>query len=237
MTEAQPIGAPSAIRRQLGSALPPGTGEPQLFPVGHFAGPVYPHRGAAAPDSFEIRFRDGVFSLSAAEYVVWASAHGDPADVGARPLTRADAEHAARLAGLDAPGPVFEGLRADGLIAVVPPDADGAREFAMTHQIRPLALGLGNTPDRPAVFEIGMPGAARVSVGYDVYHIWLFAHLATDLWSALAEMADEAARANAEEPDADRPLLVDDPDTLLRHVIEALPVLISTSCVYLDRRA
>ena len=237
MTEAHPIGAPSAIRRQLGSPLPPGTTEPRLFPVGHYAGPVYPHRGAAAPDSFEIRYRDGVFSLSAAEYVMWASAHGDPAGTGPGALTRADAEHAARLAGLDAPGPVLDGLRADGLIAFVPSDVDGAREFAMTHQIRPLALGLGNTPDHPAVFEIGMPGAARVSVGYDVYHIWLFAHLAADLWSALTEMAGEAARANAEELAEDRPPLVDDPDILLRHVIEALPVLISTSCVYLDRRA
>ncbi|HEY1177361.1 MAG TPA: hypothetical protein VGF17_14490 [Phytomonospora sp.] len=235
MTEAQSIGAPSAIRRQLGAAPPP-AGEPHLFPVGHYAGPVYPHRGAAAPDSFEIRYRDGVFSLSAAEYVMWASAHGEPADLGGRAPTRADAENAARLAGLDVPGPVLDGLRADGLIAVVPPDADGAREFAMTHQIRPLALGLGNSPERPGVFEIGMPGAARASVGYDVYHIWLFAHLADDLWSALAEMAGEAARANAEETGEDRPRLVDDPDVLLRHVIDALPVLISTSCVYLDRR-
>ncbi|GIG65658.1 hypothetical protein [Phytomonospora endophytica] len=237
MTEAQPIGAPSAIRRQLGSALPPHVGEPHLFPVGHFAGPVYPHRGAAAPDSFEIRYRDGVFSLSAAEYVMWASAHGEPADLAGSPLTRADAEKAARLAGLDAPGPVLDGLRADGLVAFVPSDVEGARAFAMTHQIRPLALGLGNSPERPGVFEIGMPGAARVSVGYDVYHIWLFAHLAADLWSALAEMAREAADANAEENGEDRPRLVDDPDILLRHVIEALPVLISTSCVYLDRRA
>ena len=234
-----PLGAPSSIRRQLGDALPgavpPGADVPYLFPVGHFAGPVYPHRGASAPDSFEIRFRDGVFSLSAAEYVMWAGAHGEPTVVGASRLTRADAEHAAVLAGLAEPGPVFDGLCADGLIAHVPSDVDAVRAFAATHQMRPLALGLGNSAEHPNAFEIGMPGAPRVSVGYDIYHVWLFAHLAQSLWAALTQMADEAARSNVEEPGADRPPLVDDADVLLRNVLAALPVLISTSCVYLDR--
>lgn len=205
-----------------------------VFPIGHFAGPMYTRPDAEAPESFEVRFRSGVFSLSAEEYAIWAVAHGDPQHAGVRATTRTLIEHAASEAGVDEPKAVFDSLVEDKLLAVTTVRDDRLRNFARLHQIRPLALGLGNSPANPAEFQIGLPNAARVSVGYDVYHMWLFAHREASLWDAVSVIATEAMEAN---DDDDSVKLVDDPDVLLSALFRALPVLISTSCVYIDRVA
>ncbi|MBB6039624.1 hypothetical protein [Phytomonospora endophytica] len=205
-----------------------------VLPVGHFAGPMFTRPEAEAPESFEVRFRDGVFSLSAAEYAVWAVAHGDPESVGASPTTRAMVEDAASRAGVREPAPLFDGLAKDGLLVRTRTSGPDAEEFARRHQIRPLALGLGNTPQSLGGFQIGMPNAPRATVGYDVYHMWLFAHQAENLWGAISTIAAEAAAANLEEGD-EGVRLIEDPETLLTGFLNAMPVLVSTSCVYIDR--
>ncbi|WP_410655606.1 trypsin-like peptidase domain-containing protein [Amycolatopsis sp. lyj-112] len=205
-----------------------------VIPVGHFAGPMYTAPGAAAPESFEIRFRDGVFSLSAGEYAVWATSHGDPNLVSRIPTTRAVAEYASKQAGVLEPAIVSGQLLDDGLLVEIGLTAESTREFARNHRVVPLALGLGNSARNPAEFAIGLPNAARVSVGYDVYHLWLFSHRAPTLWDAITAIAQEAAESNDEEQD-ERARLVDDPDALLAGLVRALQVLISTSCVFIDR--
>ncbi|MEV0648968.1 hypothetical protein AB0I28_27315 [Phytomonospora sp. NPDC050363] len=205
-----------------------------VLPVGHFAGPMYTRPDAEAPESFEVRYRDGVFSLSAAEYAVWAVAHGDPELVGSAPTTRAMVEDAAERAGVREPASLFEGLLKDGLLVRLRTSGPAALEFARGHQIRPLALGLGNSPTHLGGFQIGMPNAARATVGYDVYHMWLFAHQAGDLWGAISMIAAEAAQANADAGHDDI-TLIDDPEVLLTGFLNAMPVLVSTSCVYIDR--
>lgn len=208
-----------------------------VVPVGHFAGPMFTSPDAKAPESFEVRFRDGVFSLSAREYAVWAVTHGNPEIVGQVPSTRAVVEYNARQAGVEEPGPLFDSLINDGLLVEVAPEGESAREFARRHNILPLALGLGNTPQQLGGFQIGMPNAPRATVGYDAYHMWLFTHRALTLWDAVSSIASEAAESNAEEPaeGEDSIMLIDDPDVLLTGLLRALPVLISTSCVVIDR--
>ena len=218
-----------------------------VVPVGHFAGPMYTSVDAEAPESFEVRFRDGVFSLSAEEYAVWAVSHGDPNKVSGdpekkiapKPPTRVQVEAAAKAAGVEEPGPIFDSLLDDGLLVSVMPTGASARTFAEQHQVVPLALGLGNSPQNPAEFQIGLPNAARVSVGYDVYHMWLFCHRQATLWEAISTIAKEAEEANAEDAASDseqKVELVSNPDELLKALLGALPVLISTSCVFIDRR-
>ena len=211
-----------------------------VVPVGHFAGPMYTSHLAEAPDSFEIRFRDGIYSLSAEEYAVWAVSHGDPNLVNAGvPTTKEVVEYAARAAGVDEPGPVFDGLVSNGLLVDVGETGTSAREFAREHRVIPLALGLGNSPQNPAEFQIGLPNAARVSVGYDVYHMWLFSYRTPTLWHALQAIADEGKEANEDEGDGndgnEGVRLIDDPDLLLDALLRALQVLVSTSCVFVDR--
>ena len=208
-----------------------------VIPVGHFAGPMYTSPFAEAPDSFEVRFRDGIFSLSADEYAVWAVSHGDPNLVNARvPTTKEVVEFAARTAGVAEPGTVFDGLVSNGLLVDVGEAGTSAREFAERHRVIPLALGLGNSPQNPAEFQIGLPNAARISVGYDVYHMWLFSYRAPTLWDALQTIAAEGREANEDE-DEDGVRLIDDPDLLLDALLRALQVLVSTSCVFVDRCA
>lgn len=206
-----------------------------VFPVGHFAGPMYTEVAATEPESCEIRFREGVFSLSAQEYAVWAVAHGDPEQVSVRANTRTAIEIAASNAGVPDPGTVFGTLVDDGLLTVTTARPDRLRAFAQRHQIRPLALGLGNSADNLATFQIGLPNAPRVAVGYDVYHLWLFAHQKDNLWEAVRTVGAEAAEANAADRAGSR--IIEDPDELLAGLVAALPVLLSTSCVYLDRVA
>ncbi|MGH3545644.1 MAG: hypothetical protein ACRDPW_06940 [Mycobacteriales bacterium] len=216
-----------------------------VVPVGHFAGPMYTSMETEVPESFEVRFRDGVFSLSAEEYAVWAVSHGDPEKVSKQPQSRPVVETAAKAAGVEDPGPIFDSLVDDGLLVSVMPTGNSARTFAEQHQMVPLALGLGNSAQKPAEFQIGLPNAARVSVGYDVYHMWLFCHRQPTLWEAISTIADEAKEANTAEDPADgdaavageeKVELVSDPDVLLKALLAALPVLISTSCVFIDRR-
>jgi tetratricopeptide (TPR) repeat protein len=205
-----------------------------VVPIGHFAGPMYTSVDAEIPESFEVRFRDGVYSLSPEEYAVWAVSHGDPSLVTDQaPTTREVAEWSARAAGVPEPGPILDSLIEDGLLVETCTLGDQAQEFARHHRVIPLALGLGNSPQNPAEFHIGLPNAARVSVGYDVYHTWLFSHRAPNLWDALLTIAEEARESNKEVPGGD--LLVDDPDVLLSALLQALQVLISTSCVFIDR--
>lgn len=210
-----------------------------VVPVGHFAGPMYTSTEAEVPESFEVRFRDGVFSLSAEEYAVWAVSHGDPEKVSKQPQSRPVVESAAKAAGVDEPGPIFDSLIDDGLLVSVMPTGKSSQTFAQQHQMVPLALGLGNSAQNPAEFQIGLPNAPRVSVGYDVYHMWLFCHRQPTLWEAITTIAKEAEEANTEEPNAEgeeKVELVSDPDVLLKALLAALPVLISTSCVFIDRR-
>ena len=225
------------IRRELaergGGALDNSNVE-LVLPVGHFAGPMFTRPEAEAPESFEVRYRDGVFSLSAQEYAVWAVAHGDPALVEASPTTRAMVEDAARRAGVYDPVPLFDGLAKDGLLVRTRTSGPDSIAFAREHQIRPLALGLGNTPGALGGFQIGLPNAVRATVGYDVYHMWLFAHQAENLWAAMVVIADEAAGANREQGSSGV-RLIEDPEQLLTGFLNAMPVLVSTSCVYIDR--
>ncbi len=167
--------------------------------------------------------------------------------------TRPVIEKAAKEAGVDEPGPVFDSLVEDGLLITVMPTGNSPRNFAQNHQIMPLALGLGNGPNGQAdakqtpeeransfrYFQIGMPDAPRATVDYDIYHMYLFCHRAPTLWDALTTMAKEAEETNAEEQSSDREdkvELIADPNTLLNNFLQALPVLVSTSCVYIDRR-
>lgn len=243
---------PTGVQSEVGNGLPtvdqyegprPSFGDRDLrivLPTGHFAGPMHTSAKNEIPESFEVRFREGVYSLSAEEYAVWAVSHGDPYRVGMLPQTREVVEYSARLAGVEEPSSIFDSLVADGLLVEIPPVGESAvaRGFASHHRVIPLALGLGNSSHAPAEFQIGLPNAPRVSVGYDVYHMWLFSHRSASLWESVDQIAQEAADSNKNirDPDASGSVhLVADPDVLLTALLRALPVLVSTSCVFLDR--
>lgn len=224
--------------REGGSVAPAAPPEPRealVLPVGHFAGPMFVSPDATEPETFEIRFDDGVFSVSATEYAIWALAHGDPEKVGNSRPTREVLALEAEATGVTEPAATIDQMLVDGLLVLVEDTPAARRAFAERHQLLPLALGLGNQPAQLGVFQIGMPNAPRVSVGYDIYHMWLFCHREPSLWAAVEQIAREAEAANAAAPAGDVQL-ISDADSLLAGLVDALPILLSTSCAYLDPR-
>jgi hypothetical protein len=200
-----------------------------LVPVGHSVGPLFtPESGR--PNSYEIRYADGIFSIDHEELRVWALAHGDSATVNEDPPCRERVRRKAVELGAVKVNEIVDRLLEVGLLVEIPLNAEQMQKFAYTHQIDPLALGLGNTLEAPHYFQMGLPATPRVKVGHDVYHLWMFAHRHASLWDAIeyvvAERRVEAVlRAGPET----------DPARVLANVIKALPALIATSCAYVDR--
>src|ERR1044072_4053742 len=118
-----------------------------VFPIGHLLGSLCLD---AAPDSavYHVRLGWRDVGLTVAEFMVWSLAHGMPERLD-RPWTVQAVVDAAAEAG-DVSS-VVEELIAKGLLAAVAPGTDEVREFASTHRVFPLVLGLGNTADETGV--------------------------------------------------------------------------------------
>src|ERR1700712_4251595 len=116
--------------------------EPLVFPLGHAMGPFHQHRDAP-PAYWVVRLGwDSPLLPDRATADVWALAHGRPDRVGQEPWTRTALCRAADEAGVDGPDAVVAVLLERGLLAEVTPGTDAAREFAGTHRVQSLLLGL-----------------------------------------------------------------------------------------------
>ncbi|MBF6175696.1 P-loop NTPase [Nocardia blacklockiae] len=208
---------------------PHGT-EPILIPVGHSVGPLFtPESGR--PDSYEIRFADGIFGLGHEELRVWALAHGDPTTIIEDPPRRDRIKHEARELTPEKVDENIDTLLEFGLLVELSrQDAEQSRSFAYRHQIEPLGIGLGNSADAPHSFRIGLPGTPLVTVTYDVYHLWMFAHRHASLWDAIEYMVTDRR-----EEGMARIGVETDPHRLLNTLLHTLPALIATSTAYIDR--
>jgi hypothetical protein len=204
--------------------------EPLVFPLGHAMGPFHQHRGAP-PAYWVVRLGwDSPLLPDQAAADVWALAHGRRDRVATAPWTRAELCRAARDAGVEEPERVLEELLGRGLVAEVSPGTEAAVEFAGTHRVQSLLLGLGELADEPGVDGIGllgMPPLARVQLG--TYELWQWGHL----WPTLAEAAGGLAEMAAQSPDH-APEEADPPQVLER-VLRELHQLLAVRAVYLDR--
>lgn len=204
--------------------------EPLVFPVGHFGGTFF---GADDPDErhHEVRLAAAVLDLSDEELRVWALAHGIPDDVQTRPWTRTTIAEVARSADLRDVDLVLDGLRDRGLIAeVAAPDQADLRRFASSHQVIPLMTGLGNSPDEPWLYSIGLPGLAVLQSSRPIYSLLVWGHLDYDLWSACQTYADVERAAGAADP------VETDPAQVLAGFVATLHGLLSVNACYLDTR-
>jgi hypothetical protein len=205
----------------------PGTGGPLVFPLGHAMGPFHQHRNAP-PAYWVVRLGwDSPLLPDRATADVWELAHGR---VDAGPWSRGDVCRAAREAGIDDPGPVLDALIDRGLVAEVDPGTASAAEFAATHRVQSLLLGLGELPDErdlDGIGLLGMPPLARVS--QDTYEFWQWGHL----WPTLAEAAEGLAEMAGQSP-GHAPEEAD-PPRVLERILRELHQLLSVGAVYLDR--
>ena len=103
-------------------------------------------------------------------------------------------------------------------------------EFASTHRLLPLALGLGNTAEEPWLFSAGLLYQPMVAMTSPLYDLWQWAHLSPDLWSACREAAAVAVQAGAEAPEQT------DPAQVLAGALETVPHLLSARVACFDVR-
>jgi hypothetical protein len=205
-------------------------GEPLVFPLGHAMGPFHQHRGAP-PAYWVVRLGwDSPLLQDQATADVWALAHGRRDQTDRAPWTRTELCRAARAAGVDQPDAVLDALIGRGLVAEVGPGTAEAAEFAGTHRVQSLLLGLGELPDDPGVDGIGllgMPPLARVHLA--TFEFWQWGHLwptLTEAAGGLAEMAAESPGHTPEEADSRQ---------VLDRILRDLHQLLSVGAVYLDR--
>jgi hypothetical protein len=206
------------------------TGELLVFPLGHAMGPFHQHRDAP-PAYWVVRLGwDSPLLQDQATADVWALAHGRRDRVGTTPWTRTELCRTAREAGVEDPGPVLDALIDRGLVAEVGPGTGSAAEFAATHRVQSLLLGLGELPDERGVDGIGllgMPPLARVSLG--TYEFWQWGHLWPTLAEAAGGLAEMAAQSPGHAPEEA------DPPQVLERILRELHQLLAVGAVYLDR--
>ncbi len=203
--------------------------EAWIFPVGHYGGPFFPD--VEQPLRYH-HVRVGVSSQKLwdeAEFRVWALAHGLPDRPGTEPWTRRDVEAEAANGGVADSTTTVEGLLTRGLLVEVAPGTEQATEFARTHRIEPLLVGLGNSPDDLLGYRVGMAGyAPLVVLSRTGSELWQFGQSCENLWEACELFARVAKEIGETDP------AHTDPVELLDRSIPALRTLVSHSAGYLD---
>jgi len=204
--------------------------EPLVFPLGHEMGPFHQHRDAP-PAYWVVRLGwDSPLLHDQATADVWALAHGVPDQVHHVPWTRSAIRRVARESGIEDSDAVLDHLVARGLAVELTPGSPGAAEFARTHRVQSLLLGLGELPDQRGMDGIGllgMPALAQVSPR--TYESWQWAHL----WPTLADSAAGLAEMAAQDPGSDP--AEGDAGAVLDRLLRDLHVLLTGHAVYLDR--
>ena len=205
-----------------------------LLPVGQYAGQFFTSAQQVDPVYHEVRLGGEFLRLTPFEHVTWAVAHSDPqllAD-GVEP-NRAAIDTAMRQLGYADASQPLDTLRELGLIASVLPIGNGARAFAEQYRVVPQVLGLGNQADALDDCLVGTPGEPRLSLPFDVSQVWLASELHPCLWDACEQVAAAIGAARNQAGTTGEPITA---VTLATGMVRVLPLLIATSCSYLDVR-
>ncbi|MGH3660734.1 MAG: hypothetical protein ACRDT8_18935 [Micromonosporaceae bacterium] len=199
-----------------------------IFPVGHYMGTFYPKTNAPLK-YHKIRLGVDVPQLPDEDHFkAWALTHGLPGDSGQGPWTRRSVLDEAKRLGLDA-DQVLAALADKGVVAEVESTGPGAVEFARRHRLQPLMMGLGNSPDDPLRFAIGLIGVPpAVKVDSFVFEIWQWGRLGRSLWET-AEMFSKVEQEVGTGRRADA-----SPEKMLTEILEHLHILLSQNAAYLD---
>ncbi|MFI5955614.1 hypothetical protein [Cryptosporangium sp. NPDC051539] len=175
-----------------------------LLPVGHLLGSEYDEATGEATQ--RIRVGPDVVHLDGPRFAVWSLAHGTSTVDGVLASGLPDADVA------------LAALLDDGLVTVVAPDAVEA--FARRHRLVPLMLGLGNLPESPEVYQIGLPGSPLLHVSAAVFDVFRWSPVENDLWSAGMATAGRLGSVGPEE--------------LLGELLAVVHTLLASSAVCLD---
>lgn len=211
--------APSAGQRDGGERL--------LFPVGHHVGAQ--HRVESNEIVEQVRRGATFHDLTSSQHAVWTLAHGSPEAIqNDVPWTRQAVEELAKVAGLVAVTEVVDQLMETGLLVEVVPGTEQALDFAKTHRVVPLMLGLGNTADEPWLFGIGFLGQPILQVIHPIYDLWQWSAMDDTLWATCQSAVDVARRARSTDPERT------DPSKLLTGFLGSIHALLLAKAACLD---
>lgn len=198
-----------------------------LFPVGHYLGAQ--HRVESAEVEQQVR-RGGTFQdLTSQQFTVWTLAHGSPEAVQNEvPWTRRSVEELAKVLGLTGTTELVDDLIETGLLVEVAPGTEQALDFAKTHRVVPLMLGLGNTAEEPWMFGIGFLNQPILQVTHPIYDLWQWSTMDDTLWATCQSAVDVARRAKSTDPDST------DPDKLLTGFLGSVHALLLSNAACLD---
>lgn len=199
-----------------------------ILPVGRYTGEFFPSVGAPMKyNSLSI----GRFSTTIADpeaFGVWAAAHC-PVDRAGETWNRAAVIEAAEQIGVADPNRFIEEFLEEGLLLEIDPDAPDVEDFAQAYRVLPLMVSLGNTPDDPLHYGIGIFGAAPVLRLPALTHdVWQWSSTGANLWEVCTALADASARAEVADAREHNPRFV------LREFLTTLPLLVGAFAACLD---
>lgn len=206
----------------------PFTTEPLVYPVGRYTGVFHPAVGAPAKYHSLSIGRISATMESEQAFAVWAAAHR-PLDQAGQLWNRAAVLEAARRLGVDDPEPLVAEFLADGLLVEVAPGTPDAVGFAQAYRVLPLMVSLGNTPDDPLNYGIGLFGMQPVLRAPALVHdVWQWGSAGGSLWDVCMAFAQAGAEAEvADEREHD-------PEYVLAVFLTALPTLVGVNAACVD---
>lgn len=202
--------------------------EPVLVPVGRLLGTFYEGSGDGRR-SATVQLGGVPYDLDDAELATWWLAHGLP-DRPPEPWTATALFVAAERLSLPVGPPALERLVDRGLVAEVVTGGPAAVEFARTVRLVPTVLGLGNSPEVPEFYQVGLFGRPMADLPDVLYDLWRWSTVEAHLWNSCRGAAEVSRAAGLTDPDAT------DPELLLDVVLQALHPLLAAQAAHLDRR-
>jgi hypothetical protein len=175
-----------------------------VFPIGHYMGERH-------PDGLHyVRVGLTHQTMTADEFGVWVLSHQDS------PLW--SIENVLALAAQaelpDAAAGAERLLSVGALVTVTDPVA-----FAQSYRLEPLQVGVGNTPEDPDIYGIGLPGQEPAQLTAGSYELWQWSALAPTLWHTCEIRAKVTESSPAE---------------VVTDLLAELRPLLANSCAYLD---
>lgn len=185
-----------------------------ILPVGHYTGSEHP------PGHRTVRIGRSRVSFPDDEpFLVWAAAHRPLGDLAA-PWGRAEIAATAKVGDADA---IIDQLFGDGLLV----EPDDPEAFARAHKAVPILIALGNTPEEPDRYGIGLFGLDPVlTVSPLVYELWQWGTISVSVWAVCEAYATANSRATGVPVET---------GAVLAEFVAALPALVGSNAVYLDQ--
>lgn len=191
-----------------------------VIPVGHTGG-AQVRPAAESPSLRLVRVGRIPEQLTDEEFATWLVAHGSP-EPESGPWTRSDLIAAGPAFGLPDIEHHTSDLVARGMLAEI----SDAATFAHRYRLRPLFLGLSNSPDDPEHFTIGIPGLEPLAVvTTEAFELWQWGWVSPSLWAHCEVLA------TITEQDADQP---SPPEAYLESVLTSLHTLVANQVAYVD---